>query len=253
VPFVDRSRPTVSHGHLVSSSRALTTIVWFPEVAGRHPLVVFASGFQVGPAPYESMLSAWASHGYVVAAPEFPLTDSAIAGANLDESDINNQPADLRFITNDLVAAGSPVAARIYRDQVALAGHSDGAESALSASLQTTAAGEPAYRAIIAMSVQPVTSGPSANPPILITQGDADTINPFSFGSDTWRAAASPKYFLVLHGGEHLSPLEAGSSWLSGVEAVTEAFLDVYVEHDRPVSAITTAASGWPVLTLQSG
>jgi fermentation-respiration switch protein FrsA (DUF1100 family) len=254
--LVDTSRPTVSHGREISPSRALTTLVWLPAAAGRWPLVVFAHGFQVGPQPYATLLTAWAAHGYVVAAPEFPLTDAAIAGANLDEADIDSQPADVRFVTDFLVSSGSPLAARIDSTRVAVAGHSDGGETALAAAVAPVPAGEPPYRAVIAMSVQPLTgTGPTENPPILVTQGDADTINPPMYGYQTWQQARSPKYLLVLHGGGHLPPLEADSAWLPGVEAVTEAFLDAYMAVDGPVARVAAAASGAgaSLFSLQSG
>jgi acetyl esterase/lipase len=243
--LVDTSRPTIANGREISPSRALTTLVWLPREAGRWPLVVFAHGFQVGPQPYFTLLAAWAAHGYVVAAPEFPLTDAAIAGANLDEGDIDSQPADVRFVTDFLVSAGSPVAARIDATRVAVAGHSDGAETALAASGAAVPSGEPRYRAVIAMSVQPLTGpGPTENPPILVTQGDADTINPPTYGYQTWQQAQSPKYLLVLHGGGHLPPLEAGSAWLPGIEAETEAFLDAYVAGDGSVARVVGATEG---------
>jgi pimeloyl-ACP methyl ester carboxylesterase len=252
--LVDRSRPTVSHGRTVSPVRTLTTLVWLPPAPGPRPLIVFAHGFNVGPDSYLTLLQAWAAHGYVVAAPEFPLTDPAISGPNLDEDDINNQPADLRYVTHALVSPGSPVAAQIDPRRVAVTGHSDGAESALAASLLPVPAGQPSYRALIAMSVQPLPgSGPTANPPILVTQGDADTINPPAWGGQTWQQAASPKYLLILHGGGHLPPLQAGSAWLPGVEAVTEAFLDAYVGGFAPASNVTAAAAGSSLLTLQTG
>jgi pimeloyl-ACP methyl ester carboxylesterase len=252
LPLVDRSRPTVSHGRPVSPSRPLTTIVWVPEAPARFPLVVFAHGFQVGPTPYGAMLQAWAAHGYVVAAPQFPLTDAAVAGANLDEADIENQPADVRFVTDALVSPTSPVASHVDPGRVAVAGHSDGAETALAASEAAPPAGEPAYRAVIAMSVQPEAAGVIPNPPILVTQGDVDTINPLSYGTGVWQTAASPKYFLLLRGAGHLPPVEAGSAWLPGVEAVTEAFLDAYVAGDRPASAIGASAGAWSLLSLRS-
>ncbi|MGI8491752.1 MAG: chlorophyllase/cutinase-like alpha/beta fold protein, partial [Acidimicrobiales bacterium] len=127
--LVDDSRPTVSGGRQVAASRTLTTLVWRPAVAGRWPLVVFAHGFQVGPTPYLALLSSWAAAGFVVAAPEFPLTDATVAGANLDESDIDNQPADVRFVISRLVGSGSPLPGVIDPSEVALAGHSDGAET----------------------------------------------------------------------------------------------------------------------------
>jgi poly(3-hydroxybutyrate) depolymerase len=252
--LVDRSRPTVSQGRAISAFRTLTTQVWLPAAPGARPLIVFAHGFDVGPDSYAALLETWAAHGYVVAAPEFPLTDPAVAGPNLDENDITNQPADLRFVTDALIASGSPVAGRIDPQRVAVTGHSDGAESALAASLLPVPAGEPRYLALIAMSVQPLPgSDATANPPILVTQGDADTINPPAWGRQTWRQAASPKYLLILHGGGHLPPLQAGSAWLPGVEAVTEAFLDAYVARSAPTSGVAAAAAGSSLLGLQSG
>lgn len=254
VPLVDNSRPTVSHGNQISPSRALTTLVWYPQAPGRHPLVVFAHGFQVGPPPYVTLLEAWAAHGYVVAAPEFPLTDSAIAGANLDEGDIDNQPADIRFVTDRLVDPSSPVSARIDPSRVAVAGHSDGSESALAASVNPVASGEPAYRALIAMSVQQMPGvAHTDNPPMLVTQGDQDTINPPSYGYQVYTEGSSPKYLLVLKGGGHLPPLEAGSAWLPGIESVSEAFLDCYVAGDAPASAIGAGATPASLFSFDKG
>lgn len=254
VKLVDTSRPTVSHGRTISSSRALTTLVWYPEVSKRSPLIVFAHGYQVGPGPYETMLQSWASHGYVVAAPEFPLTDQDIAGPNLDENDINNQPDDLRFVTDALVAGGSPVAARIDTTRVAVAGHSDGAESALAASIAAAPQGQPTFRALVAMSVQELPGvNHTSNPPMLVTQGDADNINPPSYGYTTYQDGASPKFLLVIKGGGHLPPLQAGSAWLPGIETVTDAFLDAYVASDAPVSRIGAAPAGSSLFALSAG
>jgi pimeloyl-ACP methyl ester carboxylesterase len=215
---------------------------------------VFAHGFDVGPETYASLLETWAAHGYVVAGPEFPLTDPAVAGSNLDENDINNQPSDLRFVTDGLVAPASPVGAQIDPARLAVTGHSDGGESALVASLAPAAAGEPRYRAVIAMSVQPLPGSRAlANPPILITQGDADTITPPALGQQTWQQAAPPKYFLVIHGGGHLPPLQAGSAWLPGIEAASKAFLDAYLAGDGAASAVAAAVSNAPLLSLRSG
>lgn len=254
IALVDTSRPTVSHGHQISSSRSLTTVVYFPELPGRHPLVLFAHGYQVGPTPYLALLQAWAAHGYVVAAPEFPLTDAAIAGANIDENDINNQPQDIRFVTDSLVAGGSPVASRIDPAEIGVAGHSDGAESALAASIAPVPPGEPGFRALVAMSVQQIPGvSKTDNPPMLVTQGDQDNINPPSYGYQVYAQGISPKYLLVLKGGGHLPPVEAGSAWLPGIESVTEAFLDCYLAHDVPAAAIAKGASASSLFAFSAG
>jgi acetyl esterase/lipase len=250
--LVDPSRPTVSQGRMVSSSRTLTTPVWFPSRSGRWPLVVFAHGFQVGPAPYTALLEAWAAHGYVVAAPEFPLTDQAVAGPNLDESDLQNQPADVRFVTDQLLSPSSPLAARIDPARVAVAGHSDGAETALAASTDPVPAGEPPYRAVMVLSGQPVPGAADHNPPILVAQGDADTINPPDLGYATWDQAAAPRFLLVMHGAGHLPAYQAGTVWFPAMERVTEAFLDVFVAGDEPSSDVARSGAGDPAVTLRS-
>lgn len=237
--IVDPSRPTVSRGRTVATTRTLTTLTWRPTVAGRWPLIVFGHGFQVGPTPYITLLEAWAAAGYVVAAPEFPLTDQAVAGANLDENDIQQQPADVRYVLDTLVASTSPLAADIDPGRVLLAGHSDGAETVLAASETPAPAGEPAVRAVLCMGVSPIPGQTTtANPPILISQGDADTINPPSLGRATYAAAAGPKYYLDLLGGEHLPPLESGSRWLPTIEATTRTFFHLYADGGDPAALI---------------
>jgi poly(3-hydroxybutyrate) depolymerase len=254
VPLVDTSRPTVSHGRTISPDRSLPTYVWVPKAPGRRPLVVFASGFDVGPSAYAALLASWAAHGYVVAALEFPLSNPAVAGANLDEADLNNEPGDVRFVTDALVAAGSPMAGRVDPSRVAVAGHSDGAEAALAAGVTPAPVGKPRYRGVIAMSAQAVSVvGATANPPLLVTQGDADTINPPSYGYATWQHANSPKYLLVLHGGGHLPPLQAGSVWLAGIEAVSLSFLDAYLAGDGPAAGIGSAMAGSALFQLNAG
>lgn len=251
--LVDTSRPTVSHGHRVSASRSLTTLVWYPVRTGPSPLVVFGHGFDVGPETYTAMLTAWAAHGYVVAAPELPLSDPSVAGPNLDEGDIDQEPGDLRFVTDYLTGPRSTVAARIDRRRVAVAGHSDGAEAALAAATAPTPAGEPAYRAVVVMSGQPVPGAAGRNPPMLVTQGDADTINPMGLGQGAYDQAAPPRWFLLIEGGGHLPPVEAGSPWLAGIEATAEAFLDVYVARDPSLAALSAAARPYPNLRLTAG
>jgi hypothetical protein len=252
VAIVDTSRPTVSHGRTISSTRALSTVVWYPQAPGRHPLVVFGPGYDVGPSTYEALLTSWAAHGYVVAAIRFPLADPEVAGANLDEYDINNQPQDMRFVADFLVGRSSPIAALVDSREVAAAGHSDGAETAVAAVEDPVPAGEPPFRALVAMSAQSVPGRDGPYPPMLVTQGDDDAINPPSLGYQLYDSARPPKYMLILRGGGHLPPVQGGSPWLPGIEAVTEAFLDTYLSGSGAPSRIVSAASGYANMSLQS-
>ncbi len=253
LPLVDPSRPTVSHGQTVALSRALPTLWWAPARPGRWPLIVFAHGYQVGPSPYVTLLQAWASAGYVVVAPELPLTDADVAGTNLDENDINNQPADLRFVADTVTDPDDRLSARIDPTRVIVAGHSDGAETALAASTQAAPAGEPVWRAVLAMSVAALPGvARSANPPILVTQGTADETNPLAEGVAAWQAASSPKYLQLLDGAGHLPPLEAGSPWLPALERTTLAFFALALGPGSS-AALLAAGNDPPMTTLQAG
>lgn len=222
--LIDRSRPTVSKGQTIAASRALTTELWYPTVSGRWPLVVFAHGFAVGPAPYEHMCDAWAAAGYVVAAPRFPLTDSDVAGAALDEGDLPNQTDDLAFVTRSLIAPSSPVAPIIDPGRIAVAGHSDGGETALAA-----AETAPTFRAVIAMSAAPFGTPTRRNPPLLAIQGDADPINPPPDGYAVYDQASPPRFLLRLLGGGHLPPFDNTTPFQPVVDRVTLDFLDRFV------------------------
>jgi pimeloyl-ACP methyl ester carboxylesterase len=104
------------------------------------------------------------------------------------------------------------------------------------------------------MSVSPLVGvSHTANPPLLVTQGDADTLNLPSEASQTWQEAASPKYLVILHGAGHLPPLEAGSEWFGAIEAITEDFLNAYLARTGAVSRIALAGTRLPLTSITVG
>jgi dienelactone hydrolase len=245
--LVDETRPVVSYGSTISDTRPLTTLVWYPAVAGPWPLIVFAHGFAVGPDPYVSLCEAWAEAGYVVAAPRFPLTDEAVAGENLDEYDLDNQPADVDFVIDALAAADGPMPGLVDRTRIGVAGHSDGGLTALS-----VAADPPeGLRAVIALSTSPV-GRPGENPPLLVVQGDEDDINGWEYGQAIYDEAAAPKFLVYLLGAGHLPPFEEGSDWETVIRHVTISFLDLYVA-GRPAGSLPLLDQGEPGLATVEG
>ncbi len=216
---------------------------------GPFPLIVFGHGFDVTPALYARLLQSWARAGYVVAAPVFPL-ENADAPDGPEESDLTNQPADMRFVISRMLAASTgsgPLAGLIDPQRVAVAGQSDGGDTALAVAY------DPAYRdprvraAVILSGAEiPGTEGftfPPGGPPLLATQGTADTVNPPSATNAFFGVAPRPKYLLHLIGAEHLPPYSNQQPQLSIVERVTIAFLDGYLEH-RPASLAQLASLG---------
>jgi fermentation-respiration switch protein FrsA (DUF1100 family) len=72
---------------------------------------------------------------------------------------------------------------------------------------------------------------PAGSPPLLATQGTADTVNPPSFTAAFFERARRPKYLLRLLGAGHLPPYTDQQPQLGIVERVTVAFLDGYLKH----------------------
>jgi predicted dienelactone hydrolase len=112
--------------------RTLVTYVRYPRSGHRpYPLVVFGHGFALLPGVYAKLLDSWARAGYVVAAPVFPVENEQAPGGP-DESDLVNQPGDISFVISRLVAADADRRSWLYglANRIAVAGHSDGAETA---------------------------------------------------------------------------------------------------------------------------
>ena len=80
---------------------------------------------------------------------------------------------------------------------------------------------------------------PHPSPPLLATQGTADTINPPSLTNAFYTKAPAPKFLLTLIGATHLPPYTSQQPQLAIVERVTIAFLDHYLKQAplRPLLA----------------
>jgi dienelactone hydrolase len=215
---------------------------------GPFPLVVFGHGFDVTPTLYRRLLESWARAGYVVAAPTFP-RENADAPGGPDESDLPNQPADMSFVITQLLAVsaagGGPVSRLIDPRLIAVAGQSDGGDTALAAAYDPRFRDRRIGAAVILSGAEIPTEGsftfPAGGPPLLATQGTADTINTPGETEAFFLAAQRPKYLLHLLGAGHLPPYSSEQPQLGIVERVTTAFLDAYVKH-RP-SALARLSS----------
>lgn len=249
VTYTDHSRLVHLPGGRVAPRRLVTVIrypaadprdVDVPEAqpaTGPFPLVVFAHGFDITPAPYAPLLRAWAGAGYIVAAPIFPLTNPDAPGG-ADESDLVNQPTDISFVITRMLAADAAPAGvlsgLVDPDDIAVAGQSDGGSTALAVADNRHYLDRRIRAAIILSGARiPGLGGYDFHPPrpaLLAVQGTADTVN---FPASTYlffHAARSPKFLLSLPGAPHLGPYTSEQPQLGIVERVTTAFLDWFLK-----------------------
>ena len=225
--FVDHSRVAdLRSGKKVP--RVLVTYVRYPvSVSGPLPLVVFGHGFATTPGRYARLLDAWARAGYVVAAPLFPLENEYAPGGP-DENDIVNQPGDMSFVITRLLAG--PLRTRIDAAKIAVAGQSDGAETAYATAFETHYR-DPRVRAAVVLSGAELPGGSvTAGPPLLAVQGTRDAVNPPKYSYQLYRDTGRPKFLLRLIGAGHLPPYTTNATQLAIVERVTIAFLDRYLK-----------------------
>ena len=262
--FIDPSRPTEARGaRPATSSRTLVTTVWYPSstsggadapvAGGTYPLVVFAHGFDVDAATYTTLLSNLAQRGYVVAAPEFPMTSSDYPGA-ADEGDVVNQAGDMSFVISAMTSvfsAPSAVAGHVDASQTAVMGHSDGGVTAAAVAFNSTVHDSRVTAAVIlsgAMIDYPGTWFAAGGPPMLAVHGTADPINPFSSSQQLLAADAGPRALLAVTGAGHL-PMLTTQPYETAVVGVVADYLDDVMRPTLDSGVILAADAGAAGLT----
>jgi hypothetical protein len=291
--FVDPTRGVLDYSTtpatLRSHHRTLLTEIRYPSASpsssatpipqarslarrGGYPMIVFAHGYDVTPDTYAALLDAWVRAGFVVVAPFFPDEKASAVtaqhGANT-EGDLTNEPADLVFVTSQVLAAsarlrpGCPILHGLIRSsQVALAGHSDGGDAVAMlaydhgedpqgvpfAKLHTSID----YQAVIVMAGAVASAQKYASevghPSLLMIQSAADTCNPIRQGAELYRDIRQPnKWFLELTTAHHLPPFDGvDQSAFGEVVAVSTRFLESSLHVAIPTPGLMTYANRNP-------
>jgi dienelactone hydrolase len=251
--FVDRDRRTPADsraGIVAASSRTLPTTLYYPArrgepgsvtdgarpAKGPFPAVVFNGGSPGEPEDYEPLIADWAAHGYVVVAPEFPV--SSVAGPDdVAWQDLPAQTKDARFVLDRVLAldpakAGIP---EIDEDRIAVAGHSFGGATALS--LASTCCRDRRFRATIALAAVTVTeAGPNLKRPagpVLYVHSRGDRAVSYDEAVALCNTTGTPKRFLtveVIRGlRAHVYPYVGDDQYSAIVRPAIIDFLDGYL------------------------
>lgn len=258
--FSDPSRPTRAHGGAPEvSGRDLPTLVVYPAqgtaggapkdgaapAPGRWPLVVFSHGSTRSGADYLATLAVWASAGYVVAAPDYPLSKTGVPGGT-DYSDAPEQAHDVAFLVDWLSALSKGgvdkvLGGRLVAGAIGIAGQSFGAITSLLAGFHTCCM-VPQVRAVVSFAgagVPTASDGSlaadAAGRPLLSIHGDTDPTLSYAGEHDGWAALQGDKFFLTLPGGGHDDGFFGGTATPRDrvVSLSSLGFFDRYLKNDQ--------------------
>lgn len=232
--FVDASRATKSSPPFAGAPvRRLDTWIWYPADAaddaepvpdappdqgGPWPLIIYSHGTYGRPDNASHFCEFLVRQGYVVAAPAFPLTSSVAHTAlpAADISDAGNQPGDVSFVIDSLLAHprfGSLIdAGRIGATGISLGGITTYFASFGVPTLDTRikasapiAGGDPPYAALsFGLGFEGTLPAP-VTVPVLLLAGDADVFSSTTGGP--WAAyarLAPPKHLVVIRDAPHV-------------------------------------------------
>ena len=238
--LVDDTRPTPPNGDFAgAATRTLTTELWYPAPAGTgtpdqpardaavapasapQPLIVYVHGFMSGRNENAHAAALLASRGFVVAAPDGPLTNLNAPG-KATPVDVLNEPGDVSFVIDTLLARGDaspgdglvPDAARIGVVGVslgamaaALVGFREGYRDARLAAVATVAA-PGCYL--------PDGFFDAVGLPLLLLHGTLDEVVPYSAHAlRMFAAARAPKWLVSIQGGTHTGIAGIGAAMVS--------------------------------------
>lgn len=236
---VDPTRPTAARGPTpAASSRTLPVRVYVPRAPGRFPLVVFAHGYDIAAVDYTALAHGLAGQGFVVVAPDFPLSSTVFPGPPT-QADIDNQARDVAFLVDTFVDDRVPGvwSEKVAPGEAGVVGHSDGGNTAARVASNSCCIASRIGAAAVLSGDEGTSGGDwgvDGSAPMLFVQGTADTINPWSFSQRLYDDAASPKTIVAIDGGDHLAPYVAAPE---RIVALVAAFLRGHLAADSAALA----------------
>jgi dienelactone hydrolase len=232
--FVDTSRPTPAGSETPARpERTIVTRIAHPTTGGPYPLVVLSHGLTGHPDEYAETVQVWASGGFVVAAPEFPLTNRQVPGAWANGADVADQPGDVSFVIDEVLAANGdpsdPLHGLVDPEAIGVVGHSLGGATTWAVSFNSATRDERIDSAVVFAGLTLDMAGGEfeldSGLPLLVMHGDADDV-PVELGLTPYEQAAAPKWFVTLLGAEHVPAFTDAES--PHDELVTRTVLDFW-------------------------
>lgn len=213
-----------------TGDRDLRVVVHRPVGSEVHPLLVLAHGLGADPGIFTETAEFLAARGYVVAAPEFPVTTS---GLWEDAPDVTNQPGDVARVVD---AVERRLGEAVDHERLGIVGHSLGGVTALLAGFHACCRDD-GVDAVVAWAGGQLYGGDAGGyfnvgggTPVLFIHGDADEVLEYQLGRDAYAAARPPKYLVTLRDGDHVGAFFLDDPYVDVVRETTLRFLDGHVK-----------------------
>ncbi len=204
--------------------RRIRFLAWLPASAVPPPsersLLVLAHGFGGLPEKFDALARTLCAAGLTIVAPAFPLTnENAPGGHETALRDVRNQPGDISFLLETLLAARDRAEHPLYLNfdprKVAVLGHSLGAVTVIGLTRKACCI-DPRIAAAIFVAPPPllanVFGADSPEPrsiPTLVVHGDADPVVAIENGRDLYQLLSPPKFFVGVRGAGHSDLVES--------------------------------------------
>lgn len=227
--LVDTSRPTAAHGsYRGAPARTLKTTVWYPAEPrtlealvpgpapvstrnGPYPLVIYNHGFMSFREEGTYMARQLASHGYVVVAANFPLTNY-FAPTAPTITDVVNQPGDVSFLISTILQwhqdKQSAFYGRIDPDKIGVVGLSLGGMTTTLVGFHPTLK-DPRVKTIVSMAGPIAMFEPrffeNSTIPFLMIGGSLDVIVPYKAHAARVPEKDPNATLVTLEGGTHVN------------------------------------------------
>ncbi|MEM9257362.1 MAG: neocarzinostatin apoprotein domain-containing protein [Pseudomonadota bacterium] len=254
--YVDGSRTTDAHANVPeAATRTLDTLILYPAEGSfgdpvatdapvdrwgaPYPLVVLAHGLGGNAQGLLALGEVWASRGYVVVLPQFPLTNSATPGGPVGQ-DTQNQPGDVSFLIDEVLAessqSGQLFSDVVNGDQIAVSGHSNGGITTFGLIAHSCCKDSRLDAAIVLSGVNSPFAGGEYNlsdtPPTFVVHGVFDLPLAYNQAVRTYNELSPIKGLLTLEQADHTSYLGADDVSFDASAQATADFLDAQIRGD---------------------
>ncbi len=219
--WTDGSRTTPPHDDYPGApQRTLAVTMWYPKGAhGKLPLLVYCHGFTSNRFGGRYLAQHLASHGYVVVAADFPLTNmNAPGGPWVD--DVVRQPGDVSFLIDRTLALSKPerpLAADIDGTRIGVLGLSLGAVTATLVGFHPKWR-DPRVDAVVSMAGVGDVFGPTfyrhAHVPFLMIAGTSDSMVDYATNALPTLDRVPTGALVTLWGATHLGFDDIATRWL---------------------------------------